>query len=197
VVHLQIIRKNLMMRIGLGQPCAIRDTLTNGVYHCLLLPMRKIIWTIAVVFCVQTAFQLAMSADRSNSEYAALRTPLQNGIETPSPPFEANDIDTDLAPIGPVSETGKSVIKTRVLIRYVEVPRSNARPAGPAQNTTAFKPVVITYDRTGALMDGSNTTAERMRPEKPQAQPDDNRSFIAKVVSKPYELVKAVGSKLR
>jgi hypothetical protein len=157
--------------------------------------MRKIIWAIAVVFSVQVAFQLAMSADRSNSEYAALRTPLQNGIDMPSPAPDAHYIDTNIAPIQPSPDATTRAAETRVLIRYVDVPASR-RQASPASSTTAFKPVVIIYDRTGALTDGAGTTAEHQRTEKSRPQPEDNRSFIAKVVTKPYDWVKAVGSKL-
>ncbi len=82
VVHHRLSEKNAPRQIR-RQPCAIRDTLSCSVYHCLILPMRKIIWTITAVFCVQIGFQLAMTADRSNTDYAALRTPLQNGIESP------------------------------------------------------------------------------------------------------------------
>lgn len=154
--------------------------------------MRKIIWTIGAVFCVQIAFQLAMTADRSNGEYAALRTPLQNGIDTSAPAADTDVFDTDIAPAAP--EIERSPIRTRVLIRYVVVHGSPRQAAAPT--TTAFKPIVITYDRTGALTDATNTAPRHQRTERPGHQPDDKRSLLAKVVTKPYDWLKVVGSKL-
>ena len=157
--------------------------------------MRKIIWIIAAVFCVQVAFQLAMTADRTDSSYAALRSPLQNGIDTGLPSLDADDLDTNIAPLEPAVTAASSPPQTRLLIRYVRIPED--RRSLPAKSTTAFKPVVITYDRTGALTGGSsNTTAQHLRTETPKAQPDANRSLIAKVVTKPYDLLKGVASRL-
>jgi hypothetical protein len=158
--------------------------------------MRKIIWTIAIVFCVQVAFQLAMTANRTDSSYASLRTPLQNGIDTPSPPLDDDSLDTNIAPVESQFSAAGSPVQTRILVRYVRVPEFRAH--APERSTAAFKPVVITYDRTGALTGGSQTTtAGRQRTEKPRQQSDDNRSLVAKVVTKPYDWLRAVGSKLR
>jgi hypothetical protein len=157
--------------------------------------MKKIIWGIAAVFCMQIAFQLAMLAERSNGDYATLRTPLQNGIDSPSPIIDADDLDMNVATIVPAAESLQPPMRTKVLIRYIKAP--TYRSIEPQHVTTAaFKPVVITYDRSGALTDTSNTaTAQRMiiRTERP----DDRRSLMAKVVTKPYDWLKLVGSKLR
>jgi hypothetical protein len=158
--------------------------------------MRKIIWGIAIVFCVQVGFQLAMTANRSNNDYASLRTPLQNGIDVQAASLSDDDLDTNIAPVAPETLSTDPQIQTRILIRYVRVPEYRAQTAPPTTN--AFKPVVITYDRTGALTGGSAATAERhstVRTETPSS--DDKRSLVAKVVTKPYDWLKAVGSKLR
>ena len=158
--------------------------------------MRKIIWGIAIVFCMQVAFQLAMTANRSDADYAALRTPLQNGIDISTPAPDAYDLDTNIAPVDAEPQIERSPIQTNILIRYIAVPeyrRSSERDA----TTAAFKPIVITYDRTGALTGPSNAQAERRSPAKPELPSDDKRSLIAKVVTKPYDWLKAVGSKLR
>jgi len=158
--------------------------------------MRKIIWGIAIVFCMQVAFQLAMTANRSDADYAALRTPLQNGIDISTPAPDAYDLDTNIAPVDTEPQIERSPIQTKVLIRYIAVPEYQ-RSAARAATTAAFKPVVITYDRTGALTGPSTAQAERRSSAKPEPASDDKRSPIAKVVTKPYDWLKAVGSKLR
>jgi len=160
--------------------------------------MRKIIWGIGIVFCVQIAFQLAMTANRSDADYASLRTPLQNGIYAPAASLDADDLDTNIALGEPETAAATySPVQTRVLIRYVTIPE--VRHSAPERATTAaFKPVVITYDRTGALTTGSVPSTSAQTPSKPRTeQPDDKRSLIARVVTKPYDWLKAVGSKLR
>src|SRR5689334_20336107 len=107
--------------------------------------MRKIIWGIAIVFCVQVGFQLAMTADRSNDNYAAMRTPLQNGFDVQAASLSADDLDTNIAPVEPGNFASGPQIPSRVLIRYVRVPEYRA-PAAASSPATAFKPVVITYD---------------------------------------------------
>jgi hypothetical protein len=156
--------------------------------------MRKIIWGIAIVFCIQVSFQLAMTANRSNNDYASLRTPLQNGIDVQTASLTDDDLDTNIAPIERETISNEPQIQTRILIRYARVPEYRVPTARPT--TAAFKPVVITYDRTGASTGGSST-AQRQPTEKPKPQSDDNRSLVAKVVTKPYDWLKAVGSKLR
>jgi len=159
--------------------------------------MRKIIWGIGLVFCVQIAFQLAMTANRSDADYASLHTPLQNGIDSPAASLDVDDLDTNIAPVeAETAAAAYAPVQTRVLIRYVTVPE--VRHATPERATTAaFKPVVITYDRTGALPTGSAPSATAQNPSKPRTeQPDDKRSLIARVVTKPYDWLKAVGSKL-
>ncbi len=156
--------------------------------------MRKIIWGIAVVFCVQVAFQLAMTANRSDADYAALRSPLQNGIYAPPDIAEMQDLDTDFAAAdsNPIPERAEA--RTKFLIRYVPVYRTLRLPAAKSTApTTAFRPVVITYDRSGALPKDPTAVASN-RPRPRTEHPDDGRSLIAKVVTKPYDWLKAVGS---
>jgi len=155
--------------------------------------MRKIIWGIAIVFCVQVAFQLAMTADRTDASYAALHSPLQNGIDSPASALSDDELDTNIGPVETDTIVASVPVQTRYLIRYIRVPE----PARPADRpAAAIKPVVITYDRTGALSTASTTTAERRAPARTETPTDDKRSLIAKVVTKPYDWLKAVGSKL-
>jgi hypothetical protein len=70
------------------------------------------------------------------------------------------------------------------------------RNVEPRTSTTAiFRPLVITYDRTGALTDASKKPTEQKSVTRTE-HPDDRRSVIARVVTKPYDWLKAVGSKL-
>jgi hypothetical protein len=128
--------------------------------------MRKIIWGIAIVFCIQVAFQLAMTANRSDADYAALRTPLQKGIDISTPALGLDDLDTNIAPVNTEPLTERSPIQTKILVRYIVVPENRASRAH-SPTTAVFKPVVITYDRTGALTGPGNTQAERRSPAKP------------------------------
>ncbi len=86
-------------------------------------------------------------------------------------------------------------MQPRVVIRYIEVD-SSRRQTVPASTTAAFPPVVITYDRTGALDTSHKNTVERKNAVKNESKPDDNRSTLAKVVTKPFDLLKAVASRL-
>ena len=157
--------------------------------------MRTIIWGIAIVFCVQVAFQLAMTASRSDADYAILRTPLQTGIDPPAASLDYNDLDTNIAPVGSEPTIPNSPINTRVLIRYIRVPeRAHAEPR--ATTAAVFKAVVITYNRTGALDTASASAPAQRKTGRMETASVDRRSLIAKVVSKPYDWLKAVGSKL-
>lgn len=156
--------------------------------------MRKIIWGIAAVFCVQVVFQLAMTAIRSDADYAALRTPLENGLEVTSSSPPLFDADYILPGSRARTPTVAPQQGMRVLIRYVSESR---RPAAAARTagSAAFKPVVITYDRTGALTQAPKVTTDKSTAKT--EQPPDSRSVLARVVTKPYDWVKAVGSHLR
>jgi hypothetical protein len=156
--------------------------------------MRTIIWGIAIVFCLQIGFQLAMTAQRSDADYAELRSPLQAGINMPSASLDADDLDTNIAPVEDESADALEPVQPRMPIRYVRVPE-RARPE-PRPATTAFKPVVITYDRSGALTTASAKTPERRQPARTETPSDDKPSLIARAVTKPFDWLKAVGSKL-
>lgn len=156
--------------------------------------MRKVIWGIAIVFCVQVAFQLAMTASRSDADYARLRTPLQAGIPVPEESLDADDLDTNIAPVEAATEEFSTPTQTRVLIRYIRMPeRTHLEPH--TVTAAPFKPVVITYDRSGALTTASTQTPERRPTPRMETPADDKRSLIAKVVTKPVDWLKAVGSK--
>ena len=157
--------------------------------------MRKIIWGIGIVFCIQIAFQLAMTADRTDASYAALHSPLQTGIANPASTLSDEDLDTNIAPVESETALEASPVQTRYLIRYIRVPEPPPAAERPTA-AAAIKPVVITYDRTGALTTASTTTTERRTPARTETPSDDTRSLIAKVVTKPYDWLKAVGSKL-
>ncbi|MFL6373592.1 MAG: hypothetical protein ACJ73D_02885 [Pyrinomonadaceae bacterium] len=156
--------------------------------------MRKIIWGIAAVFFVQVVFQIGMSAKRSSADYAELRTPLQHGIETPSPVLDEDALDPDIEPTEAPADEAKPLTETRTVVRYVEVPVYPAalpKPPAPA----IFKPVVITYDRTGALTDTAETPEHRTSRRSEHSELD-KRSLVAKVAIKPLDWLKTVGSKL-
>ena len=136
-----------------------------------------------------------MTASRSDSDYAALETPLQAGINAQASSVDPSDLDTNIAPVETHAEIPSAAVKTRVLIRYVRVPEPlRARPSTTA---AGFKPVVITYDRTGALAETSAKVTPPRSTPRTETPSDDKRSLIAKVVTKPFDWLKAVGSKLR
>ena len=146
--------------------------------------MRKIIWGITAVFCVQVAFQIGMSLSRNSADYAALRTPLQCGIETPSLVLAEDDLDPDIVFSEGPTEQSKPLVETRVIVKYVDIPVYRRTPARSAINAI-FKPIVITYDRTGALTDAPEPPAQ---PPVPRVEhQDNNRSLAARVAAKPYD----------
>ncbi|HTH51678.1 MAG TPA: hypothetical protein VL501_07080 [Pyrinomonadaceae bacterium] len=161
--------------------------------------MKKIIWGIAAVFCVQVGFQLAMTAERSNDDYARLDTPLQTGIPYAQPrAVDPGLLDTSTY-TGNIVERA-SLTRLETPHRTISLPsvavRVARRPAPAPMTTANFKPVVITYDRSGALTDASASARNPVPRTKVDADNDDKRSMIAKIVTKPYDWLKAVGSKL-
>jgi hypothetical protein len=168
--------------------------------------MKKIIWGIAAVFCVQVGFQLAMTAERSENDYAALSTPLQNSVaDVNSAAIDPSLLDTSVSyaekPVYAAAETSRRRIRIPNAVQYREArtsPRIGRDPLRTMSTTASFKPVVITYDRSGALTE-SQAFARKDKPAatvKPQNDVD-KRSLIARIVTKPYDWLKAVGSKLR
>lgn len=160
--------------------------------------MKKIIWGIAAVFCVQVGFQLAMTAERSNDDYARLTTPLQNGVtDVPATTIGPELLDPDTYRSAEYTSLSHKRIQHRVSPGYADARVGSRRSEVPAARATAFRPVVITYDRRGALTEASAFVRPQNAAAKPKADLVDKRSLIAKIVTKPYDWLKAVGSKLR
>ncbi|MBV9241649.1 MAG: hypothetical protein JO314_06535, partial [Acidobacteria bacterium] len=82
--------------------------------------MRKLLYAIAAVFCIQICFQVLMSLDLTNIEFAALRTPLEN----PLPYQKADDAAIDNADL--------------VIARAVEYKRPQASSPVPARIAPQF-----------------------------------------------------------
>jgi hypothetical protein len=163
--------------------------------------MRKLVWGIAVVLFVQVAFQLAMTADRSDSEYKALNTPLQEPVANPSLAPATDELDTNITPDRPVLAKTYIPHATQphvILVRYPH--RQTVTPA----TTARLKPVIITYKTYKGPERNEAALFAKARPTglktETRRQPEERRSLVAKampVIKKPYDWLKAVGSRLR
>ena len=176
--------------------------------------MRKLILGILAVFCVQFAFVIFTTLQ---SPLDVAVAPIYSDPKTEIPNFEpaetvvADDIDSAL-PV-PGDAAAASDEPTAADERFAARPRSSrpaARPVAieteqtriqtpenrPARYFTdnsesvggAYETVVISYDRSSAISDCQMN-------EIPKAK---KRSYIAKaapVIKKPWEWIKAVGSK--
>jgi hypothetical protein len=161
--------------------------------------MRKLVFAIGVVFCVQLSFQVYMAFEQSDAEYALMRS-----TTTPAkPPGEAI-----LAALEPaVLNTGISTANSRsilvssripaprsVLVSEARYSRSHADPM--TSSVAAWRPIVITYKKPASSE--AVTFCGGRKVSAPQ--PEERKSLLAKalpVIKKPYDWLKAVGSKLR
>ena len=175
--------------------------------------MRKLIFGIFAVVCVQFAFVI----------YTALQSPVEVAVGPiymePPAEYVADDLQESADPQVAVEEDTKdpSVEPSREIElpqrRPSERSTSSARTAGPvdptprieanpgrvAEQFTAERPyttgdfetVVISYNRDPEV---SNCDKDKFEPPQPK-----KRSYIAKaapVVKKPWEWIKSIGSKL-
>jgi hypothetical protein len=166
--------------------------------------MRKLILGIVAVFCVQIMFQVFTDVDLSD---AGRRARLEQG-QLVDPVSGGYSVDVaemprdEEMPVADIETAGNrprfAVLKRAVAPRLEIASVSYSRPAPRRVNTAAlvamaerpatpdvFAPQMITYP---AYLSAKEST----RTEK--------RSFFAKalpVIKKPYDLLKAVGSKLK
>src|SRR4051812_46452052 len=78
--------------------------------------MKKIVWAIAAVFSIQVAFQLAMTAQRSDAEYAAMQMPLRQPVGVSATPKASDDdlyIPATLEDVLPISRPETNVGEPR------------------------------------------------------------------------------------
>ena len=173
--------------------------------------MRKLVLGILAVFCLQFAFVI-FTALQSPLEVAV--APIYSDLSTgflnfePSETAVADDVDATLTETEDTIETAKP---KAVNERLIASPRRSQPAARPAADETAasvqatekrparyftessdpagvFATVVISFDRSSAISDCEMN-------EIPKAK---KRSYIAKaapVIKKPWEWIKAVGSK--
>ncbi|HEV7699975.1 MAG TPA: hypothetical protein VGO43_07085 [Pyrinomonadaceae bacterium] len=160
--------------------------------------MRKLVFAIAMVFCLQISFQVYMAIERSNADYAILGTGSSLESET-APTIDLAKLHTDL--VTSVAETeyraGVSSSRRSHSAPSATQARYNRPRAIPQTNTTAkWKPIEITYTKPAA----SETAKFSGGHKASTREPDEKRSFFAKalpIIKKPYDWLKAVGSKLR
>jgi len=176
--------------------------------------MKKLVWAIAAIFCVQVVFQLVMMAERSDADYAVLQTPLHQPVDPyTSPVVSDSDLivpddlsiaDSDaqasfasLHPAGADTDLRGSGLERPSRCRH----RRHQGLEIPEQ----FKPVIITYKRYDAPTEAVTFRVEtKAQAAPPIVQPtedrrpmkEDKRPLIAKVVTKPYDWLKTVASKL-
>jgi hypothetical protein len=157
--------------------------------------MRKIIWAIAAVFSIQVAFQLAMTAERSDAEYATMQTPLRDPLTGYVDAGLDND-DLEIPSMAAYEPAFRQRSSVRPVADTAAISSTPSASRGPERMVSAapFKPVVITYDRSGALADTTPLPvgpSRRMRVQDKQ----ESRPLIAKIVTKPLDFLKAVASK--
>ncbi len=163
--------------------------------------MRKLILGIVAVFCVQITFQAFTAFDISDAGRKArlaegpLVEPVSDGSEAELAGLPGEyEMPAEVAPTGP----RYSVVKRAVVTDIIVPGATYSRPASRKVNSDAFvamaeRPAVPDVFAPQIISYPAYLSArESARPEK--------RSFFAKalpVIKKPYELLKAVGSKLK
>jgi len=179
--------------------------------------MKKLVWAIAAIFCVQVVFQLVMMAERSDADYALLQTPLHQPVDPYTSPVVS---DSDLIVPDDLSIDDSDAQASFASLRYrppagadtgfrgygLERPsRFRHRRHQGLKNPEPFKPVIITYKRYDAPTEAVTFRVEtKAQAAPPIVQPtedrrplkEDKRPLIAKVVTKPYDWLKTVASKL-
>src|SRR4051812_44396312 len=139
-----------------------------------------------------------MFAERTDADYAAIQTPLREpiaGLMIASASADDLYIPEDTHVRSEARPTFSRVAATRPQPRPIESAPARPRVQPKFENAAIFRPVIITYDRTGALTDTqalgrpgkTDAAMQRRRPE---------RSLVAKVALKPYEWAKSIASRL-
>ena len=159
--------------------------------------MRKIIWAITAVFSIQVAFQLLMTAERSDGEYAAMQTPLRDPV-TSYVDAGLDEDDLEIPAMPPYQTALPEGIAVRRQAEVASIPTlsSHLLQTQKADTAAPFKPVIITYDRSGAITEAATVRRAERPPSEERVKPTDDRPTIAKIVTKPFDLLKAVASKL-
>ena len=163
--------------------------------------MRKLILGIVAVFCVQITFQAFTAFDISDADRKArlAEGPLVGPVFDGSAAEVAELPSKDELPAAVTTSSPRfPVVKRAVITDLVIRSATYHRPAPRTVNSTALvamaeRPATPDVFATQTISYPSYLSArESTRPEK--------RSFFAKalpVIKKPYDLLKAVGSKLK
>jgi|GEM_PF-2678370 len=161
--------------------------------------MKRIIWAIAAVFSIQVAFQLLMTAERSDADYAALQTPLLQPVEAYKLPAASDDdlyIPDEFTVAPMVIRPHTAVLAVNSKTAATTVPNRVVAEKAEPHEKAPFKPVIIPYDRSGALTEAAAFTGGSKARVTTDKRLADDRPLIAKIVTKPYDWLKTVASKL-
>lgn len=164
--------------------------------------MKKLIFAIATVFCLQLGLVLYTAIESSNSvseaDLAAVMVPPERAVEPPPPPHFGNGADAAVFDL--VAVPRRAVSPPARTSARVEKRRFDS-------NRIDREPVVILYSRKGALTAPdadvvTRTVALTGQPTMARlaTRPREKRSFLTKaqpVVRKPYDWLKAFASKLK
>jgi hypothetical protein len=164
--------------------------------------MKKLIFAIATVFCLQLGLIMYTAFDNDNlgpdAEIAAI-TMLPQPVAHQEPKTAIAD-EAGLAGFGPIQERRRTT---------AAAVRKTARSGKAPIETSKFdpKPVVILYSRKGSVSAPDPdvmTPAESLTGQPTMARIEapsrEKRSFLAKtqpVIRKPYDWLKAIASKLK
>jgi hypothetical protein len=176
--------------------------------------MKTLILGIVVVFCAQLAFIGYTFLDRPID--TASVTPVSK-FSTPTASFEPDDTIMVVRSGGPAIERPefvREITKPTVTVakRTVPVPRKNYFERSP-EFASLQQPIVITY-RTGTPIvfrneyplaptpsrqadDRGYTTSVETYYEKPKKEKKNFASRTQTVLKKPYDWLKAIGTKLK
>lgn len=184
--------------------------------------MKKLVWAIAAIFCAQVAFQLIMLAERSDADYATLRTSLHQPVDPYTTPAVSDEDlvvsddtylrDGDYEDVAEWTGSNPHFGKYRSTANSVRTSSVRHRRRESLGNGVRFDPIVITYKtynapaEVAAFERDSKVQApapigqpkEDLRTVKEDRPPakEDSRPMIAKVVTKPFDWLKIVASKL-
>ena len=170
--------------------------------------MKKVITGIVAVFCLQVGFMAYNAADRAG--YLASSLPDHIQVESFTQPYspdpsyllEADDLVQHETDLPDTSDVIRPVLSER---RQV-YPNYQRRPAKVMATAFQFQPVVITIpaqkpvefrfkSEYAAVL--ATPPAESYDISSAEAPRRENKSGLSKAVKKPYEWLKALGSKVK
>jgi len=169
--------------------------------------MKKLITGIVAVFCLQVGFMAYNAVDRAG--YLALNLPDQ--VEPITQPY-SSDVSyllleaDDAGQYGSVFPDTPDVIEPVLALRRQTNPNFQRHPAKITATGIQFQPVVITIPAPEPVEFKFKNEYAAVLPTQPTESYDistaeaprrENKSVLSRAVKKPYEWLKALGSKVK